>query len=387
MTPKILHLHRVPPHPPTNGGQVRVWEMAKKLSEYGEVHIASTWDDDSQLPNENINKANINSKIIDEKILRIYLWNLFMVSGSDNIYNRYLINSIIQEVPDFSFELVVCESPQLAKPAIQIAQNNNCSILMNKHNCYYDFLSQYLASYNVPSLIRLRAVKNLREFEQESINASDFTVFQSDNDLEKFETNSSECTVIPNGTGSNNIDGSPDKVCDEIGVDKTRPVILFLGSYDYSPNKEAAKIIVNEISNKLPEFQFILAGRNPPDVSKDNIFTPGFVEDLDGLLELSDIALCPLVKGSGTKLKMLDYLAAGLPVVTTTVGTQGIPIKDGEDAIVRDKPEEIAKALDDLIQSEKLRQKLSNNGRELATEYSWRNLMQKYDPILRDLLD
>jgi glycosyltransferase involved in cell wall biosynthesis len=161
---------------------------------------------------------------------------------------------------------------------------------------------------------------------------------------------------------------------------------VFVGAFDYDPNEVAANVVADELAPALPDVEFLLVGRDPPDVGGENVRTPGFVEDLPGVLSLADVAVCPLTMGSGTKLKMLDYLAAGLPIVTTDVGTQGLPLEDGETALVRNSWDEFASAIETVVESEERQASLAANARRLGEEYAWESLMEGYEPVVSELL-
>ena len=115
----------------------------------------------------------------------------------------------------------------------------------------------------------------------------------------------------------------------DAGLPGDRPVALFLGSM-YGPNVEAARYIVGQLAPACPSVTFVIAGgvgqalANAP--ARPNVVITGPVEDerRDALLLGADVALNPMFAGSGTNIKMFDYMAAGLPVLTTLVGARGI---------------------------------------------------------------
>jgi glycosyltransferase involved in cell wall biosynthesis len=271
-------------------------------------------------------------------------------------------------------------------PANKIAVETSTPLLTNKHNAMFPIVRDHVNKF--PHYLQERLVRNLQKFEQKSINLSDYVVFQSREDIKKFDIpQKTKSYVIPNGTDYKTIEagGDPEQFRRELNIDKDSIVVIFVGSYDYSPNYEAAIQIRDHFAPQFSDIQFILAGRNPPKTNQHNIHTPGFVEDLPGLLNLADIALVPLKTGAGTKLKMLDFLAAGLPIVTTSVGIQGIDVVDGESVIVEDDIRGMINSIDYLASSPKTRERFSREAKIVGKRYSWEKLLSKYENIIMDI--
>ncbi|USZ69749.1 glycosyltransferase family 4 protein (plasmid) [Halorussus salilacus] len=388
--PAILQLHRGEIHPPSNGEEVRIWETAKKFAEYGSVWLAHPDGDGSDL-HPGVKGVGTDNPFLNYKTTRIYAWNATFGLAADNGLDRLQAGRTVRTLDrlDAEFDVVCCESPQMLRAGRRLAARYDAKLLLNKHNAMYDLLDQQLGLRPVPSSLRQRAVKNLRRFEQWGIDAADAVVFQSEDDATRFRLpDDAVVEVIPNGTDFDHIDsgGDPGAVREEFGLDGSETVCLYVGAFDYDPNEVAAEVIADELAPALPDIEFLLVGRNPPSVDRENVHTPGFVDDLPGTLSLADIAICPLTLGSGTKLKMLDYLAAGLPIVTTEVGAQGLPLEDGETALIRDSWNGFVEAIERLEASESLRDTLSSNAQVLGREYSWDSLLERYDPVIAELL-
>jgi glycosyltransferase involved in cell wall biosynthesis len=388
---QILQLHRGDVYPPSNGGEVRIWETAKKLSEYGTVWLAHPDGDGSEL-HPDVRTIGIGNPFLDYKTTRIYAWNALLGLSADNNFDRVQASRTTKTIKhcNIEFDLVVCESPQMLRASRQLANYYDAPLLLNKHNAIYELLDQQLGIRPIPAFLRRRAVRNLRRFEEWGMAAADAVVFQSEDDVGSFHVPGDVIVeVIPNGTDFASIDagGDPDLVRDRLGLNDSETVCLFVGAFDYDPNAVAAEVIVDELAPALPDVEFLLVGRNPPSSERENVHTPGFVEDLPGVLSLVDLAICPLTLGSGTKLKMLDYLAAGLPIVTTDVGIQGLPLEDGETALIRNSWDGFVEAIDRLRTYETLRKTLSANAKNLGHEYSWDSLLDGYDPVICNILD
>lgn len=166
--------------------------------------------------------------------------------------------------------------------------------------------------------------------------------------------------------------------------------IVFHGTYKYFPNQEAIREIVEYISLSVPykNVNFLIAGTGSPKKKKNNnVIFLGYVPDLSILLKNSDIAIVPLRRGGGIKIKVLDYLAYGLPIVITKKGAEGLDLVNGKHAIVVDGVnEEFIKAINHLIENPKIRKKLRHNARKLFEKrYSEENIKKKISKILENL--
>ena len=113
------------------------------------------------------------------------------------------------------------------------------------------------------------------------------------------------------------------------------------------------------------------------------------VKDLYPLLHAADLAIVPIRGGGGTRLKILDYMGVGLPIVTTKKGIEGINVKNGEEAIiVDDVNEKFVDAIKYLIDNKQEREKIGANARRLAEEeYDWDKIGEKLDKLYREILE
>jgi glycosyltransferase involved in cell wall biosynthesis len=172
-----------------------------------------------------------------------------------------------------------------------------------------------------------------------------------------------------------------------------QPVLIFIGS-GYGPNTEAAAFLVKEVAPRLPKCTILIAGgvkdsyhasRGPQ--SPENIIWLGTVDAARRLLlyHAADIALNPMFSGSGTNLKMLDYFAAGLPVVSTAAGARGLELNDN-DCVVCSSDQFVSK-IKELIGNPVGRLRISENARKLAVErYAWSLIAARTVEAMRNLL-
>lgn len=384
----ILHLHRESVYPPSDGGEVRAWKTADRLAESGTVWFAQPCANGHEYEN-GVRTIDLGNPYMRTKLTRIHLWNALLAVDARGRFDAHqadlTVGTLRQHPADF--DLVVCECPQMIRASRRLADHDDASLLVNFHNSMYELLDQYLRNRPVPWFLRRRAVDALRRLEQSALDAADAAVFQSSEDVAAYDVpEDTAVSVIPNGCEYDRIadGGDPERVAEDLGLEG-RPTCVFVGAYDYEPNWRAAVAICQEIAPSLPDVDFVLAGRNPPATTPSNVLTPGFVTDLPGLLSVADVALCPLTMGSGTKLKVMDYLAAGLPIVTTATGIQGIEVRDGVHAVVCDSPGTFPSAIQSLLASPERRRSLGENAADLGSRYAWDSLLEGYDDLVAEL--
>lgn len=163
--------------------------------------------------------------------------------------------------------------------------------------------------------------------------------------------------------------------------------ILTLGSLNYAPNAEGirwfAERVFPHVRRQRPTARLKVIGKNPPaDLvrmarrSQGAIQVLGYVEDLEPYFRSASVFVVPVLSGSGMRVRILEALARGVPMVTTPVGLEGVDAEDGEEVLVADGEEDFASAVVRLAGDTDLQQRLAVNGRRLAVRlYDWRRAL------------
>ena len=190
-----------------------------------------------------------------------------------------------------------------------------------------------------------------------------------DEALKVREWGNAETFIVPN------IHLSDSNSVPEFGV---RSGILFIGSYLHIPNIDAAKWLVDEIMplvwEKKPETQLFLLGSNPTSeilqLRRSGVCVTGFVEDVKPYFDQAKVFVAPLRYGAGMKGKIGQSMSLGLPVVTTSIGAEGMNLKNGKHAFISEDPEGIAQNIAMLSSDEAKWNELSTAGMGHMEEYS-----------------
>jgi polysaccharide biosynthesis protein PslH len=187
--------------------------------------------------------------------------------------------------------------------------------------------------------------------------------------------------VIPNGVDTSFFTAQKiADACRRTGQNDSKPTILFVGSMDHHANIDAAawfsRAVWPEIARNHPCLHFTIVGRNPAPVvralASDRIHVTSTVEDVRPFYASAVAAVVPIRSGSGTRLKILEAMAAGLPVVSTRLGAEGIEAEDGVHLLLADSGRDIAAAIDRVVYSAETRVRLSQAARALVCGvYDW----------------
>lgn len=168
--------------------------------------------------------------------------------------------------------------------------------------------------------------------------------------------------------------------------------LVFVGNFNHQPNEDGVLYFVEKIfplvKQDLPDVKFYVVGSNPTqkilDLQSDDIVVTGFVPDVIPYLLNSRVFVCPLRYGSGLKGKIGEALVTGTPIVTTSIGAEGMGLVDGVNALVADSAEEFARRVVEVYSDEALWQRISSEGKrhgrrlysfETAESY-WKDIIE-----------
>lgn len=166
-------------------------------------------------------------------------------------------------------------------------------------------------------------------------------------------------------------------------AERDQKTVLFIGSLKHPPNLHGLNWFLDhvwtDVQNTDPEIQFEIIGSGEISqedrrklTEKKGVQFLGFVENIYPLLRRATCLVVPLLSGSGTRIKILEAFSFELPVVSTSIGAEGLPVADGEHLLLADEPKDMGDALIKLLHSKALQQSLAANGLQLIKkEYDW----------------
>jgi glycosyltransferase involved in cell wall biosynthesis len=168
--------------------------------------------------------------------------------------------------------------------------------------------------------------------------------------------------------------------------------VTFLGGLHYPPNAQGivwfAQNIFPKVLAAAPDAVLTVIGKQPPSELLDGSIPPanlevtGYIDDPKPYLADTGAFVVPLLAGGGMRVKILDAWCWGLPIVSTTIGAEGIAATPGEDILLADEPDGFARQVVRLLGDQELNARIAAGGRRSAEEkYEWRNVYKAWDAV------
>lgn len=350
------------PLPANSGSRLRMLHLARQLSgvEHLEVHalgdVPSAADEPFELHGVTHDRSRIGALLTS--------WRRPYMAG------RFANPRIAQLAMSRPWDIVQVESPWLVN---QVGKSGAPTIL-DTHNVE-SAIARTLADTDMRRVHRMRwkweAAKTDRA-EAAAVRAADVVVACSDDDAAALEKLGARRTlVVPNGI---------DTAALAHGWPASEPVLLYVGHFGYRPNEAAAielvDLVLPRVRESVPDARVHLVGRQPSAQllrrASEAVRVFGDVPDVTEHLRQARVVVVPLRAGSGTRLKVLEAMAAGIPVVTTSLGGAGIAFEPGRHALVGESCDELADLTARVLVDDELARDLSLEGRRLVEEhYDW----------------
>jgi len=172
---------------------------------------------------------------------------------------------------------------------------------------------------------------------------------------------------------------------------------MFLGNYPHDPNRDAVIWFYEEmwplIKREVPEVRFYVVGKDPtPDLRElarrdPAVVVTGTVDDVRPYFERSKVFVCPVRIGGGFRGKILEAMSMGLPIVSTSLGAEGVPAESGGQMFIEDDPEAFAHRVVELLRNEGLCRRLGDEARRMAVDcFSWEKGVELLEQVLEEVL-
>lgn len=378
--------------PPRSGGELRLYNLYHRVAERGfGVHLLTpTYSDHAQETvqhSERFRETRFPKLPLHNRLhhLNDRLTKFAECSGLVcSLAARHHV-AMRDEAARLAAEVdVLTQAYAFLTPLIPRRRRARQVLVYDAHNVEADLAATMFGSSPQGLLARWR----VSSLERRMLRESDAVLACSDEDaqifVQRFGVERAKLVVIPNGVDIDGITPVPDgdARCSARGLlalSGNRPACFFIGSF-HPPNITAARLIIDELAAAHPDADFLLAGKvcNAFESAKlpGNVRLLGLVSEEQklALFHGCDVALNPMLSGSGTNLKMLDYLAAGLPILTTEIGARGLAVSHCQHASVQTR-EGLINGLGDLLADDAFRLRLGQEARALAVErYDWRKI-------------
>ena len=288
-------------------------------------------------------------------------------------YQKEFETKVKEILSDRNIDLVIVEALYMAE---YIRNNKKIFKVLNEHNLEFIRAGRRIGTTkNIFKklyyyLISLR----LKKYELDVIRDFELCVVCSDIDKNILENylSGKKIAAIPN-----TVDTGYFNFLENSGGSKR---IIYIGTMWYDPNIDAVKYFCRDVlpllEEELSDIEFIIVGAGPtPEVSalaeKGNISVTGYVEDVRPYLTQSNVFIAPIRVGSGTRLKILAAMSMGIPVVSTSIGCEGLEVNDGIDICIADTPQDFTAKILKIFLDDDFRLLLVNRAKALVdSKYS-----------------
>lgn len=383
------------PFPPDAGKRIRTWNLLRRLAARHNVTLLCYGVANSPaipaLQSAGLNVHVVPSPVWAQAGWRLYLGlflNLFSPHpfSVDKHYSQQFQSALDELLKNQPWDLLQCEwtpymrfvSPTVQIPTLVATHNVECQI--------WERRAEHAGNPLAAMFFRDQARK-MRRFEIDSIRRADAITAVTEVDAETMrQWGARDVTVIPNGADLESYSAAPEK--------EQSNQILSVSSLDWFPNQDALEYFAAEI---LPEIRcdnrealLSIVGRRPPEAFKEKLRTiPGVkfygeVEDVRPYLDSAAVVVVPLRIGGGSRLKILEALAAGKAVVSTTIGAEGLELTPGKDLLIADDPREFAAYVLKLLKDPAKRRQLGECGRQtVIAKYDWKEIAQRLEEVWR----
>jgi glycosyltransferase involved in cell wall biosynthesis len=387
---RVAILDMQPIDPPVGGGRLRLLGLYHALGESIEARYIGTYD----WPGEKFRHHNL-SRTLEEIDVPL--------SDAHHVAAKQLARDAGgKTVIDLAFAKLCHLSPDYLAKAVEAV--SWADVVIFSHPWVFPLMEKHLKpdqlivydSQNVEGFLRAQLLDKNNPTETELLREvvhAEFCVGQraqlilacSQEDIDLFsciyEWPVIKMKVVPNGVMASKITRptKEEKIAakQSVSLSPNRIATIFIGS-DYHPNVEAATFIIEELSGNHPEIDFVIAGGVGVCMSGQlpkNVFITGFIDDEQRLawLHASDIAVNPMFSGSGTNIKMFDFMAAGLPVIATHTGARGITQNTTEALLVVYR-EGFSNGLKALAKNNLISELGMDNRKWVERDYAWENI-------------
>lgn len=221
------------------------------------------------------------------------------------------------------------------------------------------------------SILRIEA-KRLDRYEKKSVDWFDYVTFISPIEMREYNRTHRTEKGITLTVGTN-----IKYFSEHIPVESHDRSLVIVGNFEYAPNAASIRWIDEEIMPKLPSNVVLNVIGKFPDVLKaeiksENIHILGYVDDMRYTVKSSSVYLSPIAFGTGIKNKIVEAMAMGMPVVTNSIGAEGLDVQNGRELYIAETAAEIAETVRKLLDDEALRNKLGACGQEYAKKnHDW----------------
>ena len=394
---RILWLKTEVLHPIDKGGKIRTYNMLKELKR--EHHVTYlTLDDGTASADDKKNASEYCHELIcipharREKFTPVFYVELFLNLVSPHAYaikkyeSRAMRREIVERDRQSSFDLLVCD---FLAPAVNVPAELTTPAVLFQHNVEAMIWKRhYEVQTNAAKKSYLfRQWQKMHAFEAKACPEFDcvIAVSREDRELMEQEYGLKEVYDVPTGVDTEFFRPSGKR-------ERRAENLVFTGSMDWLPNEDAIRYFTEQIlprvKQEVPGVTLTVVGRNPYpgllELSKRDpaVIVTGRVDDVRPYMEEAAVYIVPLRIGGGTRLKIYEAMAMEKPIVSTSIGAEGLPVENGQEIVLADTPETFADAVVKLIKQPKLADEIGQRAAaKVRQNFGWDKVAESFAAI------
>jgi glycosyltransferase involved in cell wall biosynthesis len=399
---KILFLANRLPHENVAGGHRLVYQRMRLLVSQGhQVGLAAFVDQEQQeyIPSVKAMVYELETVPIKARKLLIRAFRDYISATLPAIfwknYSPDMMRTIGDMVERTKYDVVIAEFSEMGMYLYRNPYLSAVRKVVSCHRCLTTAFGKYVETAGVPLLLRLKSavqINPLEEYEFEMYSAMDHILTLTTEDRFTLLNHAPELpvSVIPPGINFSDL-------ASNTGNKREPPVIMMSGYFADKSNNDGALWFAHEvwpiIAKEHPDVHLYLVGAGASREIKHletvdrRIVVTGAVNDLQPFREQAHIFVNPMRLGSGLRIKVLEAMAAALPVVSTSLGVAGIPAQNGVNCFIADSPELIAESVDWLLNDGQLGQNMGRAAKEMVKKkYDIRTTVRELEQVLHEVV-
>lgn len=387
-------------HPVDKGGRIRTYQMLRELVKQHRVTYL-TLDDGDAAPDAADRAAEYCHELVrvphraPKKFTPGFYAHVARTLGSPLPYavaryrSRAMRDEIARRVTQGDVDLLVCD---FLAPSVNVPEELPVKRLLFQHNVEASIWQRHadVATNPIYKALYRGQWRRMRRFEARECARYDRVVAVSAEDADRMRRDYGvrDVASIPTGVDTEYFrPGSPDRVAPS--------GLVFTGSMDWLPNQDAVRFLIEQVLPRIRasvlDVTLTVVGRNPPPAlvaacaGEPGVTFTGWVEDVRPYIERAAVYVVPIRIGGGTRLKIYEAMAMEKPIVSTTVGAEGLPLDDGRHLLLADSPDAFADAVVRLLQDAAGARELAYRGAEYVRErFGWDRVAATFSEICED---
>lgn len=400
---KILFIARTCPYPANDGEKIRVFNLLRNLSHHEITLVCRSMSDDDQSGTVELEKycKHVHAVYIPspasffEKVRWVmpFIFSKYPVSLS-TVFFKEILKTIQQVCAGNRFDVIQIEHSSLTIYLDYLTLPGNSKTVLTMHNIDYVRNERVIKNlpFSIEKIYQQLNQSKFKRWEISSLKRYDTVIAMSsiDKDIMINDIPGLNVAIVPNGVDTVAISFDQNE-----RYQQNDRNIVFVASMENEANHDGAMYFINEIfsivKKECPDAVLYMVGRSPRDElankhNGDDIIVTGMVDSVYEYYKKAAVAIVPLRSGGGTRLKILEAMAAGAPVVSTTVGAEGINVTSGKDILLADKPEEFAQCVVRVLTDKSESNSLVKEARKkVEQEYDWRIIAKQHDSVYESL--